>query len=424
MTRSTGLVALALGLSTLAAAPFLACSSTTATRQFDQTQPDAGLADGEATIGEGGNIIAPANGHLTGKVVAPEGTIPIAGALVYVSSSKPDPIPDGVFCDKCVQLESSTPYATTNSDGSFDIKAQTGKHFLVVQKGNFRRVREIDIKDGDNALGKDVTSLPKKSDKANGDDIPKMAIIAGIYDPIEASLAKLGLGDVDSSGAYVDGSGSFDIYDEGASGTQSEAKLLEDSNKLNEYQIVFRPCSNCDDGFSSKSLPIKNVQDFVAAGGRFYVTDWSYEWVRQPWPQYIAFKDTEGTGFGAACSSDEYDAPANVLDPGLKDWLKVQGVTNFDVTANYVVINQLATVASTDANGAPVQVTPKVWVEGNTGTSGVKPTTVSFERGCGRVLYSTYHTEATGTSKLAPQELALLYVLLEVNVCIGTTKVN
>jgi hypothetical protein len=423
MTRTTGLAAAALALSTFAAAPFLACSSSTSTHEFDQTTPDAGAADGQ-TIGEGGNIVAPANGHLTGKVFAPEGTIPISGALVYVSATKPDPIPDGVFCDKCVQLESSTPYATTNPDGSFDIKSQTGKHFLVVQKGNFRRVREIDIKDGDNALGKDVTSLPRKSDKALGDDIPKMAVISGIYDPIEASLAKLGLGDVDSSGAYVDGSGSFDMYEGGASGTSGEACLLEDAKKLNSYQIVFRPCSECSDGYSSKSLPIKNVQDFVSAGGRFYVTDWSYEWVRQPWPQYMTFVGT-GTGFGGACdASTEYEAKADVKDDGLNNWLKAQNISNFQVEANWIVIDKLNTVQTTDPDGKPISVTPKVWVEGNTGTAGVKPTTVSFEKGCGRVLYSTYHTEATGTSKLSPQELALLYVLLEVNVCIGTTKVN
>src|SRR4051794_19337285 len=119
MTRTKGLAAAVLALSTLAAAPFLACSSTARTSDFDPNiNPDAGAADGQV-VGEGGNIIAPKNGRLTGKVFAPEGTIPISGALVYVSASKPDPIPAGVFCDKCVQLESSTPYATTDPDGSF-----------------------------------------------------------------------------------------------------------------------------------------------------------------------------------------------------------------------------------------------------------------------------------------------------------------
>src|SRR4051812_1780317 len=45
-------------------------------------------------------------GTLTGKVVMPEGTIPLSDALIYLSPKMPDPIPRGVYCDKCVQLDS------------------------------------------------------------------------------------------------------------------------------------------------------------------------------------------------------------------------------------------------------------------------------------------------------------------------------
>ena len=36
------------------------------------------------------------------------------------------------------------------------------------------------------------------------------------------------------------------------------------------------------------------------------------------------------------------------------------------------------------------------------------------------MLFSTYHTEGTGGPGLLEQEKALLYVLLEVGVCVGT----
>jgi len=68
----------------------------------------------------------------------------------------------------------------------------------------------------------------------------------------------------------------------------------------------------------------------------------------------------------------------------------------------------------TDQDGKSVTITPKVWMSGNG-----KPMTVSFQSGCGRVLFSTYHTES-GSSQLLSQEKALLYVLLEVGVCVGT----
>ena len=48
------------------------------------------------------------------------------------------------------------------------------------------------------------------------------------------------------------------------------------------------------------------------------------------------------------------------------------------------------------------------------------PATISFEDHCGRVLFSTYHTEGNADdATLLPQEKALLYVLLEVGVCVG-----
>ena len=59
---------------------------------------------------------------------------------------------------------------------------------------------------------------------------------------------------------------------------------------------------------------------------------------------------------------------------------------------------------------------PDCWVTGQT-PDGMRPATVSFERACGRVLFSTYHTEPSTDPSLKAQELALLYVLLEVSVC-------
>ena len=60
-------------------------------------------------------------------------------------------------------------------------------------------------------------------------------------------------------------------------------------------------------------------------------------------------------------------------------------------------------------------------VEDETGPpEGFSPATVSFQYGCGRTLFSTYHTEnGAGGTGLLPQEKALLYTVLEVVLCIG-----
>jgi hypothetical protein len=123
-------------------------------------------------------------GHLRGKVVAPEGTIPIAGALVYLTTTQPAEIPDGVYCDKCVHLPDGTPHTTTRTDGSFDMDAPAGAYTLVVQKGAFRRVRALQVMSGDQTVAQPLTTLPSITDKAAGDDIPKIAVVLGAWDPI------------------------------------------------------------------------------------------------------------------------------------------------------------------------------------------------------------------------------------------------
>ena len=120
------------------------------------------------------------------------GTIPISGALVYLTNSAPPAIPTKTYCDRCVVLDASTPHVFSNPDGTFELPAYaTGDAMLVVQKGAFRRVRKITVNGGAQPLPHPYTTLPGKMDKAHGDDIPKMAVIQGAWDKIEASLEQM-----------------------------------------------------------------------------------------------------------------------------------------------------------------------------------------------------------------------------------------
>jgi len=47
-----------------------------------------------------------------------------------------------------------------------------------------------------------------------------------------------------------------------------------------------------------------------------------------------------------------------------------------------------------------------------------RPMTVTYEPvGCGRVLFSTYHTTDSVHVGLVPQERVLLYLIMEIGVC-------
>jgi hypothetical protein len=342
--------------------------------------------------------------NISGVVYAPNGTLPLSNALVYVTSEEPAAIPDGAYCDQCVKLQEGT-FAVSAPDGKFEIKTDLpkGKVFVVVQKGQFRRVRSLEIdKEGPVDLSKDETTLPGRSDPSKGDDVPKMVVLKddADFDVIDESLKKLGITE-------------FDI--------KQDRSLLLDETALGKYHVVFIPCGNSDDENATSPQAQANMQAFVAKGGKLYVTDWSYEFVRQPFPGFLSWEG-ETAAIGSAASGDEWDAPATAVDQGLSDWLAATGDSSFTVEGNWTTIKDVITQKGKNPKGEEVDIAPKVWVTGKKGNVEF-PTTVSFENQCGRVLFSTYHTEnssfGSGSTSLTAQEKALLYVLLEVGVCVG-----
>ncbi len=404
-------------------------------RGDDGNDPDGGQTAPPGKGSDGGGITYDA--RLTGKVVAPEGTIPIAGALVYVALSPPEPIPDGVYCDKCVHLPDGTPFTTTNADGTFELGAGSGDVYLVVQKGAFRRVRKLTIQSGTQAVPLALTTMPSITDKANGDDIPKIAVMLGAWDPIELVLARMGLSATITKNllgqAQVLGKDApaFAIYGVHSLGEMSPypspVTLITEPSEINKYHIVFIPCSGssnfdgsdpnapmCDGVFDTSPQVRTTLAGFVKQGGRLYVSDWSYEYVRQVFSGFISWQGETST-IGSACMDGGGDQSVSGQDSGLSAWLSAQGQSLSTVKDAWTDLTGVHPVMDIDADGNPTTVTPKVWVQAES-----EPVTASFQHGCGRVLYSTYHTQPTSETNapLEPQALALLYLILEVAVCI------
>ena len=110
-------------------------------------------------------------------------------------------------------------------------------------------------------------------------------------------------------------------------------------------------------------------------------------------------------------------------EPSIESTLKrlaAQGITTFKLQDSYTIITKLAKLPTPGPDDKPHDVLPQAWIYGDVPNEGVLPATVSYPYGCGRILFSTYHTEgkkSTG-STLLPQERALLYVVLEMAVCL------
>lgn len=364
---------------------------------------------------EGGGL-APDQAYFQGKVLAPEGTIPISGALVYATQTMPDAIPDRVYCQRCVDLPPHVRYVLTEPDGTFTLGVPgLGDWYLVVQKGSFRRIRGVYVgNQGETVqVGPDVTTLPAQDDPAAGDTIPNIAVSYGSYDHIQDSLQKLGLqADV-----------AFDIYEE--MGYPPGADLLLQPDLLESYHIVFFPCTTSwPNNHLSNQTVLDNLRTFVNKGGRLYVTDWTYDMLRRVFEPESplawrydngSYDDAQYDDWGDLVS---YDAPATATDTGLAAWLAAQGIVNFTAEANWTIIDHTSTYNAPDEDANMTSFDPTVWVTGQVPSEGTLPCTTSFQYGCGRALFSTYHTEA-GWAQLMPQELALLYIILEIGVCVG-----
>jgi hypothetical protein len=415
-------------VSSLVAVAFAACGSGK-NEGFGDPSAAAGGAEEDAQAGpqgfgdaaQGDGAAATPIGNVTGKVVAPEGTIPIAEALVYLTDTLPPAIPPGVYCDKCVQLTSNA-FTYSKPDGTFDLPAYaSGSQYIVTQKGQFRRVRPITIATGTQTALADATRLPGHNDLANGDTIPSMKVMAANWDSIASSLHKLGV--TEFAGP--------------PSGLFTVDHTLDDANEAAKYHVIFIPCSgqvndnggggngNVCSGIYTPSSKSKTVmKSYIEQGGKLYVTDWSYEYVRQIWPGYVHFGG-ETAAIGSACTLGEYSGPAEWSDPKLDQWMTANGEGNAELKKSYVQITSTAPQPGFDETGKSVTVTPKVWAKTMVGGA-PRTSTVSFQDRCGRVMYSTYHAEGTdngGSKTLLAQEKALFHILLEVSECVGVKPV-
>lgn len=426
-------------------------ASEPTTAATDNTKFDLGA--GETNGGTAGDCVPPpADGTITGTVYAPNQVIPVSGALVYATEVMPEGVPDHVYCAECVPLACDARFTLTAPDGSFDLEITAGMKYVVVQKGQFMRVTAVDLAPGVNALPKDVTSLPDHRDPGKGQFIPNIALALGEFDRLEDALGKLGLADtmIDPGSfteTFVEGTAEFDLWDNadaplyGTLGTLAD--LVLDYASLQKYHILFVPCSTDPYLPELQSEAAKdNLRKWVAEGGKFYVADWSSEYLTAGFEQYQTFY--QDVDFGGPDLLTPYDSFGTVLDDDLLQWLQALPPALKDINPinggfnDHPVISmlpQLETVDSwsgvqstppvlvDDGMGGMVDVGHKTWIEGPGDGYNVpaqpNPLTITGHYGCGKIMFTTYHMAEFSDSYigLTPQELVLLYLILEIGVC-------
>lgn len=433
-----------LGFLLLALLGWAACSGDTTTWNVDGL--DQGEVKFDSALPPGPKRPSCPASQLTqvvGKVLAPNGQDPVPGATVFIPSGVPEDFPLEIRCEVCSSPGSSALRwwtATSGWDGNFTLKdVCPGSYSLILQNGRFRRVVKIQVPAGGSyTVTADKTRLPKRDkEQSIHDAVPRIAVATGDFDKMECVLRKMGLDDT-----------AFDLYQ----GTKilktlptkpAFSTLIKNLGEMKRYNIIFINCTA--DTFESElknSQVVQNVDGYVKAGGRLYVTDWSYDWIERipSLAKYIDFEPgvSDSTPEGenlAALGKGGLKVYADIKDTMMTKWLGQFGgaIQNGQSLIEHFLVQWVIM--------HKVPSDTKVWVEGvvksySGAIEGRRPLTVTFNvQNCGKVLFSSYHTEGRDDenqaypvvsksypqycgSSASPQDRILEYLIFDIANCV------
>ncbi len=366
-----------------------------------------------------------------GRVSFPEGAIPVAHALVFVN-------PEGGLtrsgtCDQCISTATLSAFAETNARGAFTLNLAPGTYELAISKGPFLRRTVVEIASCDDIdVPSEQLTLPSSRDEG---EVPRIAVVRGEYDFMERVLRQLGLRESHpASSPEANASASFDLF-EGRSMTSADpdipdARTLFVNGPLDDYDLVLINCGAIDvETLISDPLVRERIKNYVRDGGRLFVTDRSYDLIEQTFPQLIDFA-RGGTSGLSSIAEPQNDAEngaihetlsATIYDRPLTEWLGGLGALGIDQTIELRGFrNQWAQIDAVNQSRTTTWIAAEV---PETVFRIRRPMTVTFNYGCGRVLFTSYHTDDVARSEtFTPQEFVLAYMLAELLVCVSTAS--
>ncbi len=361
--------------------------------------------------------------------------IPVPQALVAAYSYEPpapEPLPGGL-CTECVEVPFGVVHQFTDTDGSFELRLYPNiNYWLVVQKGQFRRVtqitaggpqEELDLEPPMGQPRNPVTTLPNRHNPLQGAWIPKILVVKGTFEDMSVMFNALG----------------FDYGVEIVEVRDSSAEsIFADLNQLRQFNLIVTTCGN-GATFLTKPDIRANLRQYVYEGGKLYVDDFSYDFAEQPFPEFLSFyKDNQICGDGtnppstvAVCNNySVYNPTGTPGDPYLEMWLnhinpsgQIHLEAAWDVIANMTPGLQGTCTEDSDPNciDGNYIAPPKVWMYGTWGSYSMNPVTVSWNFYCGKVLYTVYHTHSGSGSgfnyDLLLQEKIMMYLIMEIQTC-------
>ena len=377
---------------------------------------------------------------LTGTVFAPNGTLALYGATVYIPYGDPGPIADGVACSRC-QADlpgGAIDHTITDEHGKFTLtRVPGGRNVpLVIQIGKWRRQVVIpEVTDcQENPLAATHTSLPRNK---NEGDIPRFAVATGSCDALECLLRRIGIDDREFTTSSGDGrvhlyrsNGASMLYDQTPLPPASE--LWGNLEQLKRYDVVLYSCE-CNPYPEQKPQAMMDIlKQYADLGGRVFLSHYHSVWVvgergvptHAPavWPA-VASCPMERSPSGSTAAIDTVNNPKGVA---FSAWMaSVAGTSggSFPITE---VRQMCDSVDNTRAERW-------LYLQSSNAPQTFQFTTPNeapeVDR-CGKVVFSDMHV-ASGSSSgttfpngcatgaLTAQEKALAFMVFDISTCVG-----
>jgi hypothetical protein len=358
---------------------------------------------------------------VTGTVYAPNGTLPLYNAIVYVPNGETQPFTKGVTCDQCGSVASGSPVSITLTDSSGNFKLEkvpVGMNIpLVIQIGKWRRkviIPEVKKCEENKLTDKELTRLPKT--RAEG-DIPQIAITTGGCDQLGCMLPKLGI--PNEIGTEADGdSKAVHVF-------TSQRSLWDDVNKLKKYDLAVFSCE-CTEALGTKSAAsFQAVTDYLGAGGRIFTTDFQYIWYKRS-PDAALSSVSNITGGAPFAGTELYLNDTFPKGKALADWLKFTFPSSqYGVVTTSVAFDNFRNPL--DAMKAQVWSTANPGgVSGNARVFTVNtPVGVAADKQCGKAVHIDAHVNdrtdrfpASCGSPLTQADAMFAFFFMDLSSCI------
>ncbi|HUJ63047.1 MAG TPA: hypothetical protein VLX92_31330 [Kofleriaceae bacterium] len=359
---------------------------------------------------------------LSGTVYAPNGTLPLYGATVYVPSAPLAAIRDGVGGPTCT---SGAPIAITHSDeaGHFQlVGVPSGDVPLVVQVGKWRR--EQVVVHGvaactDNPVDPDAARLPR--DAAEG-TLPHIAITTGDADTLECIARDIGVDPTEIGSGPAFG-GHVHLYVENGVSKLSSGTALDPSTQLYaddlaRYDMIMFGCTGQASMFSTP-VNATSVETWTDSGGWLFLEHYQWSWlVNAPGPWSAIAQFGSGTSPDAGVLSIDTTTP---IGTSFARWLVHVGVST--VTGQVPLSNaRNSCIAVGPSAVRQMYLDPAL----DNGTSGVQSFTYDTPGG-GRVTFDDVHanggvanTNLAYPAECGPplaQEIAMIFQVFEMPTC-------